>query len=258
MKPIRVLLIDDEPPARRKVRRLLAEYPEIEIVGEAESGTMAISAVREGKPDLLFLDIQMPDMDGFAVLAALPEDERPYVIFLTAHDQYALRAFEFHAFDYLLKPISPARFEAVMKRTLEHIELVRRGQMQVNLQELLTQQGEKRSRYLKRLLVNVNERLFFLPVESIDLLEAERNYVRIHSQEDSYLMRGTLEGFLASLDPEEFVQVNRSAVVRLEAIAELQSWFHGEYRIHMRKGQQLVWSRRFVKRAPAQLLPRRS
>lgn len=256
MTAIRVLLIDDEPPARRKVRRFLAGYPEVEIVGEAENGTAAISAIQEFRPDLAFLDVQMPDMDGFQVLAALEEKERPCIIFLTAHDEHALRAFEYHAFDYLLKPISPARFETVMKRTLEHIELVRRGQMQVDLQELLSQ-GEKRSRYTKRLLVNVNERSFFLPVENIELLEAERNYVRVHSQDSSYLLRGTLESFLSTLDPEEFVQVNRSAIVRLEAIAELQSWFHGEYRIHMRNGQQLVWSRRFVKKAPAQLLPRR-
>lgn len=256
MKMIRVLLVDDEPPARRKVRRFLSGYSEVEIIGEVENGTAAIAAVRERSPDLVFLDIQMPDMDGFQVLAALEEKDRPCVIFLTAHDEHALRAFEFHAFDYLLKPISPARFEVVMKRTLEHIELIRRGQMQVDLQELLSQ-GDKRSRYAKRLLVNVSERSFFVPVESIDLLESERNYVRIHAQDSSYLMRGTLESFLSMLDPEEFVQVNRSAIVRLEAIAELQSWFHGEYRIHMRNGQQLVWSRRFVKKAPTQLLPRR-
>lgn len=250
------MLIDDEPPARRKVRRFLSAYPEVEVVGEAGSGNEAIAAIRESRPDLIFLDVQMPDKNGFEVLASLEENERPHVVFLTAHDEFALKAFEFHAFDYLLKPISPARFESVMKRTIEHFELIRKGQMQSTLQELLAQ-GEKRSRYPKRILVAVKERSFFVPVEEIDLLEAERNYVRVHTQDSSYLIRGTLDGFLSSLDPEEFVQVNRSAIVRLEAVKELQSWFHGEYRIHMRKGQELIWSRRFIQRAPAQLLPRR-
>lgn len=255
MKPIRVLLIDDEPPARRKLRRLLSEHPALEVIGEAENGESAIAAIEEEQPDLLFLDIQMPDMDGFSVLSALKSETRPYVIFLTAHNQYALRAFEYQAFDYLLKPISPTRFEGVVKRTLAHFSLLQRAEAE-HVQPPVS--PAVATSYPKRLLVNANERSLFLPVETIDLVEAEKNYVRLVTKETSYLQRGTLESMAAKLDPEEFVQVNRSTIVRLEAIASLDSWFHGEYRIHLWNGRELVWSRRFIKRAPFHLLPQRS
>ncbi|MBZ5601412.1 MAG: LytTR family DNA-binding domain-containing protein [Acidobacteriia bacterium] len=237
---IRTLLVDDERPARRKMSRFLEAAADFEIVGEAGDGAEAMEAVERLRPDVVFLDVQMPQMDGFAVAAAL-KDPRPEIVFVTAHDKFALKAFEVHALDYLLKPYDEERFQKV----LERIRKRRRGDgdLMERLQRML---GEIQARYPDRVLVTENERSFFVAVADLDWLEGARNYVVLHAGGKTHTIRGTLDALSKKLDPSAFVRVNRSAIVRLDSIHELQPWFHGEYKIVMKDGSTVSWSRRYV------------
>jgi two-component system, LytTR family, response regulator len=231
---IRVLIVDDEPPARRKVRRFLELDAEIGAIGEAGTGAEAIDAIRTFAPDLVFLDVQMPDTDGFAVLRAVPEPHEFHVIFLTAHDRHALRAFEAEALDYLLKPADPERFERALERAKEQVALRR-------------ERGPKPepARFLRRLLVEKGGREIFLPVERLDWAESDRNYVRLHAGLEEYSIRETLENLARQLDPEQFARISRSELVNLDRVKEMHPWFHGERRIVLRDGRELTWTRRF-------------
>jgi two-component system LytT family response regulator len=231
---IRVLIADDEPPARRKVRRFLEHDPEIGEIHEAGSGEQALAALRNFAPDLVFLDVQMPGMDGFTALAAVPEPRDFHVVFLTAHQQYALRAFQAEALDYLLKPVDPERFERALERAKEQVALRRER----------TGPLEAR-RFIKRLLVQKSGREIFLPVERLDWAASDRNYVQLHAGTETYTVRGTLESLVQQLDPEQFVRINRSELVNLDRVKEMQPWFHGERRIVMKDGSELTWTRRF-------------
>jgi two-component system LytT family response regulator len=230
---IRVLIVDDEPPARRKVRRFLENDPEIGEIQEAGSGEEAVAAMRSFAPDLVFLDVQMPGIDGFAALAAAPEPREFHVIFLTAHEHHALRAFDAEALDYLLKPVDPERFERALERAKEQVRLRREPAPQ------------RPAHFLKRLLVQKGGREIFLAVERLDWAEADRNYVNLHAGTESYTVRGTLEGLAQQLDPEQFVRINRSELVNLDRVREMQPWFHGERRIVLKDGRELTWTRRF-------------
>jgi len=227
---MRVLIVDDEPPARRKVRRFLEGSGESVEIHEAGSGGEALAAIRDFDPDLVFLDVQMPDMDGFAVLAAAPEPRRFHVVFLTAHEAHALRAFEAEALDYLLKPLDPERFERALERAIERVELRR---------------GGTAARPVKRLLVEKNGREVFVPVEQIEWAESVRNYVVLHVGRESYTVRGTLDGLARQLDAEQFTRISRSHIVNLDAVKEMQPWFHGERRIVLKDGVELTWTRRY-------------
>jgi len=231
---IRVLIVDDEPPARRKVRRFLIRDPEIGEIQEAGSGQQAIEALRGFAPDLVFLDVQMPDSDGFTALASVPEPRRFHVIFLTAHEHHALRAFEAEALDYLLKPVDPERFERALERAKEQIAL-RRDKVP----------AVQPPRFLKRLVVEKNGREIFLPVERLDWAESDRNYVNLRAGAETWTLRSTLESLIQQLDPEQFVRINRSQLVNLDRVREMQPWFHGERRIVLKDGRELVWTRRF-------------
>lgn len=224
---MRVLIVDDEPPARRKVRRFLERDAEPAEIAEAGSGAEAIAAIHSFDPDLVFLDVQIPDMDGFAVLDAIPS-RRFHVVFLTAHDHHALRAFEAEALDYLLKPVDPERFERAMERARQQI--ARRAAPQ---------------RLLKRLLVETNGREIFLPVEQLDWAEAVRNHIVLHAGRETYTIRGTLENLARQLDPDQFVRISRSEIINLDSVKEMQPWFHGERRIILKDNTELTWTRRF-------------
>ena len=230
---MRVLIVDDEPPARRKIRRFLERDKEIEAIAEAGSGAEAIEQVRSFLPDLVFLDVQLTDMEGFQVLEALEEPRDFHVVFLTAHDHHALRAFEAEALDYLLKPVDPERFERALERAKEQMALQRK------------EKPSEPHRYLKRILVEKNGREVFLPVEQLDWAESERNYVRLHKGEESFTIRGTLESLARQLDPDQFARISRSELVNLDRVKEMQPWFHGERRIVLKSGQELTWTRRF-------------
>jgi two-component system LytT family response regulator len=235
---IRVLIVDDEPPARRKVRRFLEHDAEIGEILEAGSGKEAIAAMGAFAPDLVFLDVQMPDVDGFSVLAAAPEPRDFHVVFLTAHEHHALQAFEAEALDYLLKPVDPERFERSLERAKEQIGL-RRGRKP---------QLESRP-FLRRLVVQAkgitSGREIFLPIERVDWADADGNYVHLHAGAETYTIRSTLEHLARQLDPDQFVRINRSQLVNLNGVKEMQPWFHGERRIVLKDGRELTWTRRF-------------
>jgi len=245
---MRVLIADDEAPARAKMRRYVAEYPDIEIVGEAETGVEAVERIAELQPELVFLDVQMPELDGFGVIDAVGVESMPYVVFVTAFDEYALKAFEVRALDYLLKPFTPERFAAVIDRARGEIARTSGDDSAVlrsKLEALLSAVTTGRPRYLQRILVHHANRALLLPVERIDRVEADRNYVRLHSGGTAFLLRGSLTSLAERLDPEKFLRINRSEIVRLDAVKELQPWFHGDYRVVMGDGTTLMWSRRF-------------
>jgi DNA-binding LytR/AlgR family response regulator/two-component sensor histidine kinase len=235
---IRALLVDDERPARRKMMRFLEAADDFEIAGEAEDGPSALAAIARFHPDVVFLDVQMPKMDGFQVAAAL-EAPPPEIVVVTAHDQFALKAFEANALDYLLKPYDEDRF----RRVLDRVRARRRGGQELTgrIQRMLAS-----VRYPDRVLVTENGRSFFMPIAEVDWLEGARNYVVLHARGKTHTMRATLDGISKKLDPSAFVRVNRSTIVRLDSIHELQPWFHGEYKIVMKDGATVTWSRKFV------------
>lgn len=231
---MRALIVDDEAPARAKVRRLLDAAPDVEIAGEASTGREAVAAIKHTQPDIVFLDIQMPGIDGFGVVDAVERDGGPYVVFVTADDSKALRAFEVGAVDYLLKPFTAERFNQVLERARERIRPPSSESAAPNARPSL-----------KRLLVSTNGRAVFLAVDRIDRIEAERNYVVVHAGRDAYRLRATIGSIAARLDPAQFLRVNRSTLVRLDAVREMHEWSHGDYRVVMHDGVQLTWSRRY-------------
>ncbi len=247
MSGLRVLLVDDERPARQRLRRLLDAQGGVEIVGEAADGLAAVEAIGELEPDLVFLDVQMPGLDGFGVIAAL-SDPLPAIVFVTAFDEYAVQAFEVHALDYLLKPVAPERLAQVFER-------VRRPGIAGTTQSLasrldrLLEALDRRPRYLERILVTKGERASFLRFDRVTYAEASRNYVKLHEPTETHTIRGTLGALLNRLDPARWVRVNRSTVVRIDAIAQVEPWFHGEYHLTLAGGAKIIWSRRFLTRA---------
>lgn len=242
--PIRALVIDDEPLAREIIREMLQDDPEVEIVGESVNGRDAVAAVAAHTPDLLFLDVQMPRLSGFEVLESLPSERMPLVIFVTSYDQYAVRAFEVHAIDYLLKPFDRQRFEIALERAKARIRRKRSGDIDERILALLEElkAGQK---YLERLVIKTGGRVIFLDTEEIDWIEAEGNYVTVHTGEKSHLLRETISNLERQLDPKKFVRIHRSAIVNINRIQELQPWFHGEFRVILQGGTQLTLSRSY-------------
>ena len=241
---IRVLIVDDESLARDMIREMLEEDRDVEIVGECLNGKEAVRAIEAYAPDLLFLDVQMPEASGFQVLETFKGGPLPHVIFVTAYDQYAVRAFEVHALDYLLKPFDRERFEASWQRAKEQILKEKNGRLDQRILSLL-EELKAGSQYLERLVIKANGRVFFLDAGDIDWIEAEGNYVSVHSGLKSHLLRETISGLESQLDPKKFRRIHRSAIVQLDKIKELQPWFHGEYRIILHSGAELMLSRNY-------------
>ena len=249
MARLRVFVVDDEAPARKKIIRFLGRDPEVEVVGEAGNGREAVRGIQQTKPDLAFLDVQMPAMDGFEVIRALEPGPIPRVVFVTAHDEYAIRAFEVHAFGYLLKPFDQVRFEKVLADAKQHLARDEANGVSAQLKQLLAE-VQRRQQQPARLLVEHNQRAFFLPLNQIDWAESERNYLKIHVGDQTYTIRGTVEGLEEKVEPSEFLRLNRSCLVRIDFIHELESWFHGEYKVTLKSGQKLTWTRRYLGKHP--------
>jgi two-component system, LytTR family, response regulator len=241
---IRVLLVDDEPLARSMLREMLSGDPQVVIVGESSNGHEALEAIRAHSPDLIFLDVQMPELGGFEVLDSLGKGEIPHVIFVTAYDQYAVRAFEVQALDYLLKPFDQERFDISWQRAKAQIIRDRNGGRTMDQRILaLLEELKSGKEYLERLVIKTGGRIYFLETCEIDWIEAEGNYVSVHSAKKSHLLRETISSLESQLDPKKFVRIHRSSIVRLDFIRELQPWFHGEYRVILQDGTQLTLSR---------------
>ena len=241
---IRVMVVDDEPLARGMVREMLESDPEAEIVGECSNGREAISAIKSLSPDLIFLDVQMPEFGGFDVLASFTNEHLPRVVFVTAYDQYAVRAFEVHALDYLLKPFDRERFMTAWQRAKLQVSKDQFDQRDQHIMALL-EELKAGPRYIERLVVKTAGRVFFLDINTIDCIESEGNYVRVHNGPKSHLLRETISGLESQLDPKEFLRIHRSAIVRIDKIKELQPWFHGEYHVILEGGKQLTLSRNY-------------
>ena len=241
---ISALVIDDEPLARDMIREMLEPDSEVEIVAECANGREAIEAIKSLQPDIIFLDIQMPELGGFEVLESFEEGNKPYVIFVTAYDQYAVRAFEVHAFDYLLKPFDRERFDVSWQRAKSRIQLDRSGERDQHILALL-EELKTGPKYLERLVIKNGGRVFFLNVHDVQCIEAEGNYVCVYDQMKHYLLRETISGLEGQLDPKQFLRIHRSAIVKIDKIKELQPWFHGEYRIILENGKQLTLSRNY-------------
>jgi len=241
---IRVLIVDDEPLARGVLREMLQCDPEVAIVGECANGKEAVQALQQSAPDLLFLDIQMPEMGGFEVLDALQGRPIPHLVFVTAYDQYAVRAFEVHALDYILKPFDRERFEASWQRAKAQVLRERNGGVEQRILSLL-EDLKAGTKYLERLVIKSSGRIYFLETNDIDWIQAEGNYVSVHAGKKAHLLRETITSLESQLDPKKFLRIHRSAIVRIDRIKELQPWFHGEYHIVLHDGTELTLSRNY-------------
>ncbi len=246
-KKIRTLIVDDEPLARRNLRVLLEDDPEIEIVGECGSGYEALEVINEQPPDLLFLDIQMPEMSGFEVLERIEHGRIAAVVFVTAFDQYALRAFEVHALDYLLKPFDDARFEKALRQAKAQIEQREINQLSRKLFALLEDRAapseKKTTGYLTRFMIKASGRVLFLKAEEVDWIAADDYYVKLHTGRKTHMLRETLSDLETRLDPEKFIRIHRSTIVNIERIKELHPHFNGEYLVILHDGTELKLSR---------------
>jgi two-component system LytT family response regulator len=243
MQVIRTLIVDDEVLARRRIKNLLGERAQFQVIGECANGREAVAAIENLAPDLVFLDVQMPDLDGFGVLKELESGPLPVIVFVTAYDRYALQAFEVHALDYLLKPFDDERFE----RTLEWVakQLLRdEDQTSERMLDLIENIQDKRATP-SRLVVRSAGRVTFVRTGDIDWIEAEGYYARLHVGEKSHLVRETMSSLESRLDPARFVRIHRSTIVNKERIKEMRSSSHGEYRVTLEGGDQLKMSRTY-------------
>jgi two-component system LytT family response regulator len=252
-RKIRALIVDDEPLARERMRSLLGVEPDVDVVGEASNGLDAVDAILDRSPDLVFLDVHMPKLDGFEVIETVGADRMPAVVFVTAYDQHALRAFEVQALDYLLKPFDGERFQGTLRRVRQQMQNAETGDLSQKLLALVRDlKGERQSR-AERLVVKSGGRLFFLRTDEIDWIEAAGNYVRLHVAAEGHLLRETMTAVESRLNPEIFFRIHRSHIVNIERIKELQPWFNGEYVVILRNGTKLTLSRGYRERLQEKL-----
>ncbi len=252
MKKIRALIIDDEPIARTGIRRELERAPDVEIIGECTNGREAIAAIQEEAPDLVFLDLQMPELDGLGVIEAVGVDSLPVVVFVTAYDKFAVQAFEVHALDYILKPFSSDRFQKTLQRARTQVQRQNLDAVSTRLLSLIEdarrQPPSEEAKTLERIVVKTAGRIFFLNVEEIDWIEAADNYVCLHVGKDAHLVSGTMTGLETRLDPEKFIRIHRSTIINLARVKELHPLFHGEYAIRLSDDTELTSSRGYRER----------
>jgi len=244
---IRTLIVDDEPLAREWVRNGLQEEPDLEIIGECGDGFEAVQAINEKKPQLVLLDVQMPGLDGFGVLASLEGPDLPAVIFVTAFDRYALKAFEAHAVDYLMKPFSSERLHAAVERARAEVDRSSSRELKAALSALLDDIQRERA-YPEWLLIKRDDRSVFLKVADIDWIESSRNNVRLHVGKEIYLYHETTSGIESKLDPKKFFRIHRSTIVNIEKIREMHPWFNGDYAVTLKDGTKLTLSSTYRER----------
>lgn len=242
---LKVLIVDDERPARTKVRRFVSADPDVGQIFEAPDGVRAVDVIREESPDLVFLDVQMPGLDGFGVVEALAPDALPHVVFVTAFDDYAVRAFDVHAVDYVMKPFDAERLGRALERAKTAIAGRRDGGEAARMERLLADLRRERPERLERLLVQGPERSVLLPLSRVDRLESARNYVVLYAGRESFRVRSTLDRLEQRLDPRRFVRVSRTAMVNVDRVAELKPWSHGDWVVVLSDGAKLRLTRTF-------------
>jgi two-component system, LytTR family, response regulator len=241
-RKLTTLIVDDEPLARERLLGLLSNETDIEVLGQCRDGEEAVSAIHERHPDLVLLDVEMPRMDGFEVIDTVGPERMPMVIFVTAYDQHAIKAFQVRALDYLLKPFDRDRFSDALQRARTQIESQTNGDLGKRLLALM-KDLKRDAPKTDRLVVKSGGRLFFLRADEIDWIEAAGNYVRLHVGTQSHLLRETMTAIEARLDPERFFRIHRCRIVNVERIQEMQPWLNGEYSVVLRTGVRLTLSR---------------
>lgn len=239
---LRALIVDDEALARARLRKLLAGVTDLEILGECGNGPEAISFIGERQPDLVFLDVQMPEVSGFDVLRALSTEAWPAVIFVTAHDQHAIEAFEVHALDYLLKPFTQARLFDAVQRARAHLEARNFSAINQQLAKLLESSKPNRT-YLNRIAVKTGTQTLFVRIEEVDYVESAANYAVLHTSTENHVLRETLTNLEGSFPPRLFLRISRSTLVNLERVKSLQAGTRGEYLVVLQNGRQLLMTR---------------
>lgn len=244
---IRTLIVDDEPIARRGIRANLKIFEDVEIIGECANGREAVAAIEKHKPDLIFLDVQMPLLDGFGVVASLGAEITAAIVFFTAFDEHAIRAFEINALDYLLKPVDPERFQKTLERVRGQIRNAKTSSLGERLAALLETGASTSARavYLDRIALKETRCIKFVKTDEIDWISSEGNYVKVHANGKSHLLRETMDAMERKLDPQKFLRLRRSAIVNAEKIKELYPMFNGEYEIVLKDGTKLSSSRRY-------------
>lgn len=247
---IRTLIVDDEALARDRIRMLLADTGDVEVIGECADGESAVKAILELHPDLVFLDIQMPGLNGLGVVERVGTGRMPTTVFATAFDDYAIQAFEAHAADYLLKPFDEDRFRQTLDRVRERLAAARSSEVITRL-DLLLRNLSGRRQFLERFIVRTGARITIVAATEVDWIESDKNYARLHSGKQSHLIRETLSRLEEMLDPTDFVRVHRSAIVRIDRVRQLESIFQGEYAIILRDGTRVVSTRSYRERLEA-------
>jgi two-component system LytT family response regulator len=248
--PFTALLVDDEPLAREGLRILLARDPDVSAVHEARNGQEAVEAIRALRPDLVFLDVQMPEMDGFAVAQEVGAAQMPAVVFVTAHDKYAIQAFEINAIDYLLKPVTEERFAKALARAKARLEIRPADEAKRQILSLLETIASPQ-RPVKRLAVRSAGKTVFVDIEDIDWMEAADNYVQLHAGRAEHLLHVTMNTLEKSLDPGLFLRIHRSVIVNVRRIKELEPVMHGEYVITLANGVRLQSGRMYSEKLKA-------
>ncbi|MBS1797119.1 MAG: response regulator [Acidobacteria bacterium] len=252
-REIRVLIVDDEPLARRGLRRLLADAPDLVVAGEAANGRDAVELIERLAPELVFLDIQMPLLGGFEALEKLAAEKLPEIVFVTAYDEHAVRAFEAGALDYVLKPVDAERFHKTLDRVRRRILTGEGRALENRLAGLLAELKPAEAGYLRRVVVREKERIRLLNVDLIDRIASQGNYIEIFAGREKFLVRETMDAVEGRLDPREFLRIRRSAIVRIERIKELRPLFSGELEVVLETGARIVASRRYRKNLDALL-----
>ena len=242
MTDVRVVIADDEPLVRRGLRAFIGASPGLSLVGEARNGSEAVGVIRAQRPDLLFLDVQMPELDGFGVLEALAGEPMPVIVFVTAYDEYAIRAFDVHAVDYLLKPFDEDRFRTALGRARSRLAEQRADTIDQRLEAVLSAL-RAREQYADRLLVKSEGRVTVVQVDDVDWIEAADNYVKVHARNGRYMVRESIKSMESKLNPSEFARVHRSAIVNLARVRAMEPVAAGEYTITLTTGQRVTLSR---------------
>ncbi len=248
---IRCLIVDDEVLAREGMRILAQKDSELQVIGECANGLQAVESISQKRPDLVLLDIQMPEMDGFGVLSHLTREALPYIIFVTAYDKYAVQAFEVHALDYLLKPVDEERFERAVKRA--KIMLRSESEWDQHIMGLLEDLESTKPSYCERVIIKEEGRIYFVKAGEIDWIEAQGNYAILHAGKKSHMIREAMTALENQLNPQKFFRIHRSTIVNIDRVSELQSLFHGDYKVLLHDGTSLLMSRRFRDKLKDQL-----
>ncbi len=252
MKTFKTLIIDDEKLARNRIKKLLEKQSDFEIVDECKNGREAVDCINSLNPDLIFLDVQMPELDGFSVLKKINKDNYPIIIFVTAYDKYALKAFEVHAVDYLLKPFDDERFQIALEHAKDHLVKNSRKDLHSKITHLMTELGETLpisdvKDYLDRIIVKSGGKISFVKTSEIIRIKSAGKYISVLSKEGDNLIRQTMNEIEEKLDPKKFIRIHRSAIINFDFIKEIQNWYRGEYVILLNNNEKFTTSSSYRK-----------